>query len=215
MNDSGLQIIKNEEVDSRAGRSLENSGNKKYFRRFMIFIILFLTFFGGAFFVKDKIQKFKASTENLDLQKQKLMEQRAIMEKTFKEERDNLLKLQIEFESKNKELDEKLNLIKAKEEGLDFELKKLEELKGLLKKQLIDIYDLNIDRQYSNDSKPPAVSSESSGAFKDDSGNESIHTSMIVGEKPNTPKIYENERVLGLARADWFIKFNSLGEFTY
>lgn len=215
MNNSGLQIIKNEEVDSHSRKGIGDSGNKKYLRRFMLFIILFLTFVGGAFFIKDKIEEFKSSTENVNLQKQKLIEQRAIMEKTFKEERDNLLKLQVEFESKNNELNEKLNLIKSKEQELDFELKKIEELKELLKKQLTDIYDLNIDRQYGDESKLPAVSNNSSGAFKDDSGNESIHTSTIVGENPDTFKNYENERVLGLARADWFIKFNSLGEFTY
>ncbi len=213
MNNSGLQIVKNENNNSHQRRSIENSGSKKYLRMFTLFIIVFLTLFGGIFFIKGRIQKFKDLNDNLNLQKQKLIEQRAIMEKTFKEEKDNLLKLKIEFETKNNELNERLNTVKIKEDNLDKEFKKVKDLKELLKKQLSDIYDLNIDREYDSNSSNP--STNNSTISKDDGDNESIHTNMIVEDESSKVQAYDNEKVLGIARADWFIKLDSLGEFNY
>lgn len=219
MNNSGLQIIKNEKNNSHIRRNIEILGNKKYLRMFTLFIIVFLTLFGGAFFIKGKLQKFKDLNENLNLQKQKLIEQRAIMEKTFKEEKDNLLKLQIEFQTKNKELNERLNLIKSKEESLNIEFKKVEDLKELLKKQLSDIYDLNLnreyDKEYDNNIPNSPAASNNSNVLEKDGSNESIHTNVIVEDESSEVDAYENEKVLGIAHADWFVKLDSLGEFNY
>ena len=138
------------------------------------------------------------------------------MEKTFKEENDKLLKLQLEYEEKNKQLNETLNSLKVKEETLDSEILKVEELKELLKKQLVDIYGLNIDRQYDNKTvENDETKNSSSGLLEEENGNEAIHTSIMAGEDKEDDKVIDQEKMLSIANADWFIKFDSLGDFSY
>lgn len=216
MNNSGLQVIKNENFNVHSRINGEQSKKKKYLIRFTIFIILFLTIFGGIFFIKDKFENVKSFEENLNFQKQKLAEERLSMEKTFKEENDKLLKLQLEYEEKNKQLNETLNSLKVKEETLDSEILKVEELKELLKKQLVDIYGLNIDRQYDNKTvENDETKNSSSGLLEEENGNEAIHTSIMAGEDKADDKVIDQEKMLSIANADWFIKFDSLGEFSY
>ena len=71
MNNSGLQVIKNENFNVHSRINGEQSKKKKYLIRFTIFIILSITIFGGIFFVKDKFENVKSFEENLNFQKQK------------------------------------------------------------------------------------------------------------------------------------------------
>ena len=51
----------------------------------------------------------------------------------------------------------------------------------------------------------------------DDSDNTEnpIHTSTFIGKDDNDVLNDVGEKILGVAYPDWFIKFNSLGEFRY
>ena len=214
MRGNELRIIRNTDLDNLNRLNTDDFGKKKYVIKFTIFFVLLLSLFGGILFVKDKFQNIKSTREDLTFQKQKLVEDRLLMEKTFKEENDKLSKFKEEYEEKNKELMETLNSIKIKEETLNSEIKKIEELKSLLTKQLVDLYGISIDKQYndtsSNDNK------QSAGILEDDKGDGSVHTNMTLGDnKEKDEVIKDEEKILSIANPDWFIKFDFLREFSY
>lgn len=210
MKNSELKVIKNYDYDNSVALKRE-SVKKRYLVRFCLFITMFLFIFSVVFFVKNKIDNYKILGENLNFQKQKIIEERMIMEKTLKEERDKLLSLQMEYEGKNKELNDKLKYVNEKQLEFDTELEKVYELRDILKNQLIQIYDFNIDRIYKSTNELDGLNE-----FTDDDNVENpIHTSTIVGKDKDESTEYVGDRILGIAHPDWFIKFNSLGEFIY
>ena len=208
-----LQVIRKDELDKKIEDKQQKFNKKSYLIGFSIFIALILLIFGGILFVKDKFKNVNELQANLDFQKQKFAEERLLMEKTFNEEKDKLLKLQSEYEQKNNEVNEILDSIKVKQENLDSEILKVEELKDFLKKQLVDVYSFNMNKFYDNDEK----SDVKSGLLEDEVIEDSIHTNSIVGNLEYGEKdgAIKQNRVLGIADADWFIKFSSLGEFSY
>lgn len=210
MKNSELEVIRNYDYDKSVDLKRENV-KKKYLVGFCLFITVFLFIFGVVFFVKNKIDNYKNLGEDLNFQRQKIIEERMIMEKTLKEERDKLLSLQIEYEDKNRELDDKLKYVNEKQVEFDTELKKVYELRDILKNQLVQIYDFNIDRIYESTNEIDGLDK-----FTDDDNVENpIHTSTILGKDENEPTEYVEDRILGIAHPDWFIKFDSLGEFIY
>ena len=208
-----LQVIRKDELDKKIEDKQQKFNKKSYLIGFSIFIALILLIFGGILFVKDKFKNVNELQANLDFQKQKFAEERLLMEKTFNEEKDKLLKLQSEYEQKNNEVNEILDSIKVKQENLDSEILKVEELKDFLKKHLVDVYSFNMNKFYDNDEK----SDVKSGLLEDEVIEDSIHTNSIVGNLEYGEKdgAIKQNRVLGIADADWFIKFSSLGEFSY
>ena len=214
MDNGGLQIIKNHDFVIHKEGGIKYTGKKTYFMRFGVFILIILSLFAGIFFVKDKFQSIESTKDNLNLQRQKLIEERLAVENAFKSESDKLSRLQLEYENKNKELTDMLDSLKTKEETLNSELLKVEELKGLLVKQLVDIYDLNISREYSSDENQ--IDSSLNSGSSDDNGIVSSTQSGIVGGISDSENVQgEVERILSIANADWFIKLDSLGEFDY
>lgn len=214
MDNGGLQIIKNHDFVIHKEGGIKDKSKKTHFIRFGIFVLIILSLFGGIFFVKDKFQSIKGTEDNLNLQRQKLIEERLAMENAFKSESDKLLKLQLEYENKNKELTDTLDSLKVKEETLNSELLKVEELKGLLVKQLVDIYDLNISREYSSDENQ--IDSSLDGGVSEDDGIVSSMQSSIMGGISDSENVQsESERILSIANADWFIKLDSLGDFNH
>lgn len=214
MRNNGLQIIRNDEFHES---KLENGGTikKNVYLRFLIFVVILLTLFGGIFFIKHKVSNYKNLEENLNFQKQKIMEERIIMEKTLKEEQEKLSSLKLEYENKNAELENTLNSIKSKEEELNSELKKVYELKEILKNQLVEIYGLNIDKMYDSTNENEDLTDNSGKVVDtDDKSENPIHTGIILDEEDKSLDDTK-ERILGVANADWFIKFDSLGEFHY
>ena len=214
MRGNELRIIKNTDVDKLNKLNTDDFGKKRHVIKFVMFIALLLSLFGGILFVKDKFQNIKSTREDLIFQKQKLVEDRLLMEKTFKEENDKLLKLKEEYEGKNKELTETLNSIKIKEETLNSELKKIEELKSLLTKHLVDLYGISMDKQYNDTSSNE--DKQNSGVLEDDKSDSAVHTGMILGDNNEKDEVIKDEeKILSVANPDWFIKFDSLGEFSY
>ncbi len=212
MSNSELQIIRNDELYAYEEIKIKNSKRKVYFLKFTIFILVILTLFGGIFFIRDRFENIKSTEENLNLQKQKLSNERLSMEKTLKEESDKLLKLQLEYENKNKELTQTLDSIKVKEETLNSEIAKIEELKDMLIKQLSDVYSLNMSKQYGTDSE--SNDSLNGGIAKEDNFIPSMQSGVIgTANSENTQS--KINRVLSIANADWLVKFDSLGEFNY
>lgn len=208
---NSLRVLRNENFNSRPK---VNGGNKKRSTvKFGIFIIVTVCIFSAMFIMKNKFDKVNNMQENLSFQKQKLMEERVSMENKLKEQNDKLLKLQSEYEEKNKQLTSTLDSIKVKEESLNSKIKKVDELRGILQKQLVDIYGLNMDKQYSGKDGEGVVNNSSSNII-DDKGNDSIHMNVVSGKDKEESK-HINERMLSVADADWFIKLDSLGEFTY
>lgn len=214
MGNSGLQIIKNQNSTIHKEGSVKDTNKKGHFIKFGIFILSILILFGGIFFVKDKFQNIKSTEENLNFQKQKIIEERIAMENAFKSESDKLLKLQLEYENKQRELTEAMNSVKIKEETLNSEILKVEELKNLLVKQLGDIYNLNINRAYGENEN--SVDKNLNGAGYDDDGVvSSMQKGIVSGISDSENLQNQNEKILSIANADWFIKFDSLGEFNY
>ena len=214
MNKSSLRVVKYRNLNPNVNQNVEYNNKKKFAKRFTIFIILLVSIFSGVFIIKDKFNNVNKIKEDLSFQKQKLMEERLLMEKTFKEENGKLLKLQSEYDEKSKKLTDTLNSIKVKEELLSNEIEKVEELRGVLQKQLIDIYGLNMDKQYSGKKEGDGVINNSNNIIDDENKNELIHMTMM-GDKDKENKEIINERKLSIANADWFIKFDSLGDFNY
>ncbi|AID44192.1 hypothetical protein SFBM_0252 [Candidatus Arthromitus sp. SFB-mouse-Japan] len=215
MKSSGLKVIRNDDYDKFLDLKSGNGKKQKDLIKFGLFIALFLFMFGIIFFAKNRIDTYKNLGEDLNFQKQKIMEERMIMERTLKEERERLSALQLEYENKNKELDNKLESIKEKQIEFDNELKKVYELRDILKNQLVEIYNFNIDNIHglTNDNEDLS----SSNKLIDDSDNTEnpIHTSTFMGKDDNDVLNDVGEKILGVAYPDWFIKFNSLGEFRY
>lgn len=207
-----LQVIRNDNYGVQADG---NSPKRKiYSVRFLIFVILSLMVFGGIFFIKDKVDKYKSMEENLSFQRQKIVEERVLIEKTLKQEMSNLEALKLEYNQKNLELSEKLEEIRIKEDALTKELSRVTELKDMLKDQLVALYDINMDKIYSSDDDKEG--SKNSGAVTtDDNSQEVAKQSMILGDGEEGSLTTQREKILGVANADWFIKLDSLGEFTY
>lgn len=214
MDNGVLKIIKNKDFDNtKLKMDNEHLKKKKYLLRFTIFITISLFLFGGIFFVKNKFENIRNFEENLSFQKQKLMEERVSIEKKLKEENENILKLKLEYDQKNKELNETLNSLKIKEETLDSQILRVRELNDLLKKQIIDMYGINIDKQYEDKIIEDSDLRDSNNNLVNDES-QAVHTSMIGG-KDEENEIINKNRTLSIADADWFIKFDSLGEFHY
>lgn len=214
MDNGVLKIIKNKDFDNTKLKiDNEHLKKKKYLLRFTIFITISLFLFGGIFFIKNKFENIRDIEKNLNFQKQKLIEERVSIEKKLKEENENILKLKLEYDQKNKELSETLNSLKIKEETLDSQILKVRELNDLLKKQIVDMYGISIDKQYENKIIEDDNLSDSNNNLVNDT-EQAVHTSMISG-KDDENVIVDKDRSLSIANADWFIKFDSLGEFHY
>ena len=214
MNNSSLRVLKNDNSNPKLNRNEDGNDRKKFLMRFGIFIILILSIFSAIFLVKGKFDNVNSIREDLNFQKQKLLDERLLMEKTFKEESEKLSKLQNEFEEKNKKVTDTLNFIKAKEETLNNEIEKVEELRSVLQKQLIDIYGLNMDKQYNGKDDNDGIVNNSNAIIDDKKNDELIHMNML-GDEDKEKDQHINERKLSVANADWFIKFDSLGDFSY
>lgn len=213
MNNGVLKIIKNRNFNNEKLRiDSEHLRKKKYLLRFTIFITISLILFGGIFFIRNKFENIRDFEKNLNFQKQKLIEERISVEKKLKDENENILKIKLEYDQKNKQLNETLNSLKIKEETLDSEILKVRELNELLKKQIVDMYGINIDKQYENKTIYDNDKDLNNNLVSE--GDEAIHTSM-VGLKDDENKVINKDKSLGIANADWFIKFDSLGEFHY
>lgn len=212
MKRNALEVIRNDNYGVQVDG---NSPKRKiYSPRFLVFIILSLMVFGGIFFIKDKVDRYKTMEENLSFQKQKILEERVLIEKTLKEEINNLEALKLEYNQKNSELLERLESIKVKEDELNREIERVSELKEILKDQLVTLYDMNMDKIYSSDNDKEGV--KNSGVLSTDDGTqEGLPQSMIIGEDQDSVVDEQREKILGVADADWFIKLDSLGEFTY
>lgn len=193
MKNNGLQIVKNQNFNVRPKNSSAELKKKKYFIRFTLFITSLLLVFGCVFFVKDKVNNIREFQRGLDFQKQKLIEERVSVEKKSEE----LTKLKSEYENKNKELNDNLNAIKEKEKHLDAELNKARQLSDIFKKQIVDMYGFDLDKKY------------------DKKDEDSLHTNGVVGGNDKEDAIANNEKILSVADADWFMKMDSLGEFPY
>lgn len=205
--DNKLRVIRNEDY------GLKDLGDTKkkgfYSRNLLLFIILSLMIFGGIFFIKDKVDKYKDIEEDFYFQKQQILEERIVMEKTLKEERESINALKNEYEEKLKELNEKSSLVSTKEKELDLEIKKFSELNEVLKEGLVKLYDINIDNIYKHKEDEGA---KSDSLLTDDNGSSS--SAPILGKEDEASPV-SKEKILSVVDADWFIKFDSLGEFTY
>lgn len=210
MESNGLQIIKNENFNNLHPKiNKEHFKKKKYLIRFTIFITLALFVFSGVFFIRDRFENMKSFEENLSFQKQKLIEERLSIEKRGEE----LSKLKLEYEEKNKKLNESLNSIKVKERDLEAELNKARELSEIFKKQVVDMYGFNLDKKYENNVNDDEVLNSDGSLVKNDE--DSLHTNGVGGVNENEDTLTKGERVLSVADADWFMKLDSLGEFSY
>lgn len=215
MKSSGLKVIRNDDYNKSLDLKGGNDKKQKDLIKFSLFIALFLFIFGIIFFAKNKIDTYKNLGEDLSFQKQKIMEERMIMERTLKEEREKLSALQLEYENKNKELDNKLESIKEKQIEFDNELKKVYELRDILKNQLVEIYNFNIDKIHGLTNDDEELSSSNKLTDDSDSTENPIHTSTIMGKDENNALNNMEDKILGVAYPDWFIKLDSLGEFRY
>jgi len=74
MKSSGLKVIRNDDYDKFLDLKSGNGKKQKDLIKFGLFIALFLFMFGIIFFAKNRIDTYKNFGEDLNFQKQKILE---------------------------------------------------------------------------------------------------------------------------------------------